>query len=139
MIGRMYVAEDERRSEYAEAQKCEIKFGGTWDDVEACEADFAKNDMDAGEDGNSRAGEEAESEQWGGLVGRGKSCAPVLARLTPPRTLRRSPGPGSLRITYWNPFAEKCSEGPRTLLHTYGARARRLEMRKVRRDRVVRE
>jgi hypothetical protein len=60
-------------------------------------------------------------------VERGAPKTLVLNRLNPIMTKRRSPGPGPIKKTDWQPVAKKLLTNKKVILHTDGAKSYRLK------------
>ena len=127
-----------RKMEVDDAQK-EIRMGDgspgckKWYDCEADEVDLRKES-----DGSVRnKNENTVWEQWGGLVQRGDPKSLLLFRLHPKKTCARSPGPGAIQSTDWEPIANKHLKNRHVVLHTDGARAYKLKVEGMLHDHVV--
>ena len=126
------------RQEYVIEKQKNIQLGGkkTWVDVEGDEASFGKADM-ARIDDNVDPSKPVMWEQWCGLIERGRPDTLILERLQPATTEKRSPGPGPIRKTEWQPIGKKYLEGRNIIFHTDSARSYKARLNKVVHDNVV--
>ena len=63
------------------------------------------------------------SEQWLGLVERGRPASLILESLNPPRTASHAPGPGAIRKVEWHPIAKKHLKKRAVIFHTDSAKS----------------
>ena len=101
-----------------------------WADVEGDEATFDKRDLtnDAELSHQIKGDHCLLWEQWCGLVQRGRPETLVLARLQPPLTIPRAPGPGPITKKDWKPLAQKHLANRKIIFHTDSAKAYKLKL-----------
>ena len=127
------------RKGHVQQQEKKIKFGGcprAWKEVEADEATFDKKTLTPKELAIND-GKPVVWEQWGAIVQRGRPETLVLRKLNPARTVRRAPGPGAIRKSDWQPFAQRFLANRKVILHTDSARSYRLKLPGMVHDAVV--
>ena len=127
------------RKGHVQQQEKKIKFGGcprAWKEVEAEEATFDKKTL-APKELAINDGKPVVWEQWGAIVQRGRPETLVLRKLNPARTVRRAPGPGAIRKSDWQPFAQRFLANRKVILHTDSARSYRLKLPGMVHDAVV--
>ena len=76
-------------------------------------------------------------DNWLGLMQRGVHSSLILVRLPSRMSSVRAPGPGPLTKDMWRPIAQKWLTGRKVILHTDSAKAYRLRVQGMKRDRVV--
>ena len=115
-----------------EKREKSIVFGknSMWADVEGDEATFDKRDLtnDAELSHQIKGDHCLLWEQWCGLVQRGRPETLVLARLQPPLTIPRAPGPGPITKKDWKPLAQKHLANRKIIFHTDSAKAYKLKL-----------
>ena len=128
MVKRIYSNNETARARYVEMKEKEIIYGDPtsqiWTDVEADEVDLGEEDLQI--EGNHPV----ISEQWAGLVERGRPESLQLFKLKPAMTKRRAPGPG-IRKQEWQPIGKKHLTNKKIILHTDGAKAYQLQIPEV--------
>jgi len=129
MVERIYSNNETARARYVEMKEKEIIYGDPtsqiWTDVEADEVDLGEEDLQI--EGNHPV----ISEQWAGLVERGRPESLQLFKLKPAMTKRRAPGPGAIRKQEWQPIGKKHLTNKKIILHTDGAKAYQLQIPEV--------
>ena len=76
-------------------------------------------------------------DNWLGLMQRGVHSSLISVRLPSRMSSVRAPGPGPLTQDMWRPIAQKWLTGRKVILHMDSAKAYRLKVHGMKRDRVV--
>ena len=135
IVTTIYGNNDPARTRFVIAKEKKIQYGGgkDWVDIEADEVDLGKGTVE----NPSNPKFTTKWEQWCGIIQRVRPSSLRLIPLNPPFTKTRSPGPGPIRETDWEPLARKLLQNRNVVLHTDGARAYKLNLPNVKHCNVL--